>query len=282
MKIKKVYPGKKHDNILIMGTGPSVFYNMAKVKAFCENTNPTIIGVNGALHGILSLRGETFQTTDPNGDDIFVDCSDIDSVIPHILFSFLLRRDKNTVDGIRILKDKDRATKKCDLFKNFILNHKKAIIDRDISLLCPDDRSFKIVKKRKAYGYKKYGQAKWSYSKSLEFAAFPSEYKGKKGTCRLGDIKGVKDLYDKEIKFKVGHGGEYLLAWAIGQQPKNIAIVGMCDFPNKVLDKLNRGWFWLDRVRDMPPKMSKSQSKIIEFIKSYYDANFHDLNFSPV
>ena len=218
MRIEKIYPGKNHDDILIMGTGPSVFYSMDKVKSYCEDKNPTIVGVNGVLHGILEIMGKSFKTRDPNGNDIFVDCSNIKHIVPHILFSFLLRKDKNTVDGVRILKDKDRLTKKCDLFKNFILNHKKDIIKRNISLLCPNNRAFKIVKKRKSYGYKLYGQAKWSYKKSFEFDPFPKAYKGKKGTCRLRDMEKIEDIYNEEIKFKVGHGGEYLLGLLVNAQ----------------------------------------------------------------
>ena len=282
MKIENIYPGKNHDNILIMGTGPSVFYNMSKVKTYCEKYNPTVIGVNGALHGILTIKDKIHHTKDLDGNNIQLDCQDIDKTIPHILFTFLLRKDKNTVSGERIINDKDRAVKNCDLFKYFILKHKKDIISRNITLLCPNDRACKIIKKKKAYGYKLYGQSNWSYKNSIKFVAFPSGYNGKKGTYPLTSIKDVKDLYDDEIKFKINHGGEYLLAWVVGQKPQAIAIVGMCDFPNKIYDRLRRGWFWLDRVRDMPPHMSRNQSKIIHFIKNHYGENFHDLNLSPV
>ncbi len=282
MKISDIYHGKKHDNILIIGTGPSVFYNIAKVKSYCKKFDPTIVGVNGALHGILTIKDQLYHTKDPNGKDVTVDCRDIDCVLPHILFTFLLRKDKNTVSGRRIHKDKDRASLSCDLFKHFILKHKRTIINRSITLLCPDDRACKIVKKRKAYGYKLYGQARWTYLNSLRFSPFPTGYTGRKGTHPLPRITKPEDIYDGNIKFKPGHGGEYLLAWVLGQKPKNIAIVGMCDFPNKILNKLRRGWFWLDRVREMPPKMSQIQSKIINFIKSSYNDNFYDLNFSPV
>ena len=282
MNIEEIYQGKSHDNILIIGTGPSVFYNMAKIKDYCKQYNPTIIGVNGVLHGLLSIQGKEYQTKDPNGNDILVDCKDIESVIPHILFSFLLRKDKNTVDGVRIKKDKDRLKKDCDLFKAFILKHKKQILEKNISLLCPDNSSRRIVKKRKKYGFKQYGHVKWNYKKSFVFAVHPRGYKGKKSSHPLGKICSVKDIFDKEIKFKAGHGGEYLLAWGLGQKPKTIAIVGICDFPNKIFDRMKRGWFWLDRVREMPPKMSRKQSKLINFIKSYYGNNFHDLNLSQV
>lgn len=277
LEVGKIYPGKKHDHILVLGTGPSVFYNLPVIQKYVEQYSPTIVGINGCFYGLHALSGKTHTCVDPNGAPVKIDAANITSVLPHILFSFLLRRDKNTVHGSRIDNDKDRGNSS-DLFKYFILRRKGAIIRNRTALLCPSDRSCKINHVRKAYGWKKYGQAKWDYDKYFEFDVFPPGYKkGKKG-FGLKRAVSIADIYDGSIKFRPGHGGEYVLSWVAAQSPKTIAISGMCDFPNGEKNSLTRGWFWLNKKRVMPPRMASLQSVILDLISNVYQDRFHNLN----
>ncbi len=108
---------KDSKNVLILGSGPSIYNNMSNLKSYCEKYDPLIIGINGCFHGMLSLK---------ENEKI-----DTDSLLPHVLFSFYKRNEKFAPTGEKSTRPKHK------IYKNFIVNRQQAIINRGTALICP-------------------------------------------------------------------------------------------------------------------------------------------------
>lgn len=251
-------------NILIMGTGPSIFYNINKVKEYIKEMNPFIIGINGYLFGLRKMQNEV---------------GNISSLFPNLLISFLTHKEKFTPNG-----ERKRFGEKYDLFRHFIFKQKKYIISNNIILLCPNNKSLKYKKE--------YGQAKWvNYSNYCEFPVWPRNYKKNKINFKFGDkVKYPNDFFcDGYITFKVNHGGEYVLAWVHSCTPSSIAYCGLSDFPASLMTVkerkpshdaiyLRRGWFWSSYNKLAPRRMKTTQPKMLRMLSSYYGEKLVNLN----
>ena len=269
--------GDPNPNLLIIGSGPSVFYNMRRLKKYINSVKPIIIGINGYLHGIRYLAGKRYHETMPNGEMGKVSVGEIRSLIPHVMISFCKRNDGYTSNGEQ-KKGRERKDADTDLFRHFIENHKRVITKNNIALMCPTQRTGKHVKH-------KHGRAnQWGYENYFEFDLFPAKYT--KATWKKFQLKDVEKLepaalYDKgRIQFRPRHGGEYVLSWASSLNPKTIATCGLCDNPNETNHILLRGWFWLPRRRIMPKHMNTNQSRILDMFRRKWGDRYTNLNWS--
>lgn len=282
-------------DVLLFGTGSSVVYNSIAVLDYIEKVRPIIIGINGYLHGILSLAGKDLRKEVYRSDaDMSKVCECItadvvDMLRPHIVFSnYLLQGEKHFPDGKR--KDKKlrgpRGSKiiqeplKDNLFHVNVASHRDYMERNGVYVNCPH----RVMNDKKELTY--YGEFdKWKYHRYKKFHLYPPRTHSRKKFLfideYLKDIQSpsLDNLYgDDGISFWPMHGGEYYLSWLHYNQIRSLAISGLNDRYKCRSKKLTRNWFWCKPKRILPKNMLRTQSFIIERYKLEYGERFVDLN----
>ncbi len=273
---------KRSQNILVLGTGPSILYNFPKISQYIKKHNPVIIGVNGCLYGLRRIADQIHKVKLPDGRDVEIDTHEM--FYPNVLFSFFHSRERITTEGV-IRKKSGPDTK---LFDRFIMDQKDFIIKQGIQLACPTRKS------RKGTHGKVYRQAGWKgYKGYFEHDIFPLGFttaiSSRMSTFNMENFRNYKEWFDKKnrIVFRPKHGGEYVLAWAATSNPKRLAVCGILDFPGLKKHKYNnskavyRGWFWSEYHRILPRSFSWSQSLMFKVLRKSMRQSFTDLNFEP-
>lgn len=282
-----------NSDVLLLGTGPSIIYNLNCLLEYIKTKQPILIGINGYLKGIRTISELDLHSEYYRND---VDMSKIphraslDSLLPHVMFTnYLLQGEKYNPSGK--LQDKKirgdkfspvlTESKKDNLFYMNFLSQEHTIKNNGIYVHQPNNPKRMIDGKiRKIY----YGNIdSWNYNRQKKIDLFPDVdsksagldiYKLTKGR----DLK-LCDLFDDSgIKFSVSHGGEYLLSWVGYNKPRSVAVCGIYDKFKGKSDHLICNWFWCKPSRLLPKNMIPNQQVIVDLFKKEYGSNFVDLN----
>jgi len=280
-------------DILLIGTGASVLYNMNMLIKYILRKNPIIIGINGYLHGILSLIGKDIRVTAERPDvDMTLLPQQINDFVttlrPHVIFSNLLlqgeihepggthrgRTELKTYTKWSPIRKEPRGR---NLFYVFIGKHKKYIKKHQIYINCPSPAKIPETENTAYFGSTK----KWAYKRSKTFQILPSDpvlYKRDYSYISEHRYK-LHDLYREDgIQFNPIHGGAYYLSWLFQNNIKSLAICGICDQFKQRSDIPIRNWFWQRPARILPKRMIPSQQYIVNLYQEYFADNFVNLN----
>lgn len=283
----------KDSDVLFLGTGSSVMYNLNSVLDYIKNVNPIIIGINGYFHGINCMKGicirKELYRPDSNMDLIPECISDLDyeKLIPNIMqTNYFFQGESHDPIG-RVRDIKERGSKfsnklsenlKDNIFHCNIILHKEQIIDKGIHICYPNKSKFT----KKAYG----SLSNWNYDKAKGFNLFPLR---KKYCCKLTKLKkniekqgirmSLNDLFGEDgIHFEVRTGGEYILSWLHYNNIKTIAICGIYDLYKVNSTNLIRNWFWCKPERLIHRYMISHQSILVDLYRQVYGDRFVNLN----
>ena len=288
-------------NILLLGTGPSIIYNLRELVRYIREVDPIIISINGYLNGILSLKHqnlhEEFYRDDVDMNLIYNAMTEdvFESILPNVMFSnYLLQGEKFRPDGRKQKKPGSGSkyspdlTEKLEnnLFHCNVATHVPFMKNRGIYVqYAKNARVHRAGNVIRNYYYGSLEDYKYDRAKSFDLYP-PLELEGRHRNL-FSLNKSIKlrlnRLYDEHgVRFLPRHGGEYYLSWLYYNQIDTLAICGVFDKFKSRCSKLIRSWFWCRPGRVIPKKMISSQMAIIDLYRHEFHDRFVDLNLKEI